>query len=758
MYTRRAFMTAGPALGATIALVAAAGLSIATSLAQDNLNPTPGAQGLEGKTQLLGTVSPWLKKAQRLGPADENKRVAITAYLSWRNQTELEQLVADQTTPGSARYGQFLSPEQFHAAFSPKASDVTRVQEALQHLGFKIGYTPASGLFVAASGTVAQIEATFQVSQNVYAYRGKLLRAHAEDPSIPASLAGVVTYIGGLDDSRLLKRPARPHELTFGTSSMVPLALMPHGTVGRLPGTATANTTSSPELMPPYGGPGLFPCSHYWGDTRANLETASPFPYGSNLPWVACGYTPQQIRQAYGSDRVWEAGRGVRIAITDVYSSPTIVADVNQYSANHGLPPLTGENFQQVLQPGASSVPADDPCGYQTWWQEQTLDVTAVHTMAPSAFIVYVGGACDAVDSVDGGVAIEPVYQVIDTRLADIVTNSWLYNGEADVTPGELRSDNAEFIQAAVQGMSLLFAAGDDGDLTMSGFAFGGPNAVASGSWPATSPFVTAMGGTSLLLKNASGEKSEYGWAQYETVFNDPLISPNGQGVTDQGQGWIVPFFWGDGGGGGPSLVMPEPFYQVNVVPTLLATQTYLADGTPVPLSPPRRVTPDISMVADPVTGFLIGETYTISTPPVDPGCTQLSETTEYCELPIGGTSLATPLFAGVLALVNEHRSFHASGPVGFVNPALYRLPVGEQGSNHAPIIDVNAPSEPTGALGAYFGINNFVAFVTIQSYENSNGNIIENVDTSLRSAPGYDNVTGLGAPNIPALIRALER
>jgi subtilase family serine protease len=744
-------------VGAILMLLAWSGISGAEDAAAKQSSVAPA---LEAKARLAGTVSPWLSRATKIGPADKNKRVVITAYLSWRNQTELEQLVADQTTPGSARYGQFLSPEQFHAAFSPKANDVTRVQEALQRLGFKIEQTPASGLFVAASGTVAQIERAFQVSQNVYSYRGKLLRAHAEDPSIPASLAGVVTYIGGLDDSRLLKRPARPLGVGSGISSAAPLTLLsPYNRLARLPGAATSSTTPpSPELMPPYGGPGLFPCSHYWGDTRAKLETTSPFPYGSNLPWVACGYTPQQIRQAYGSDRVWEAGRGVRIAITDVYSSPTIVADINQYSANHRLPPLTDENFQQVLQPGATSVPADDPCDYQMWWQEQTLDVTAVHTMAPSAFIVYVGGACDAVDSVDGGVAIEPVYQVIDTRLADIVTNSWLYNGEADVTPGELLIDNFEFIQAAVQGMSLLFAAGDDGDLTMSGFAFGGPNPVASGSWPATSPYVTAMGGTSLLLKNASGEKSEYGWAQYETVFNDPLISPNGHSVTDQGQGWIVPFFWGDGGGGGPSLVMPEPFYQVNVVPTLLATQTYLADGTPVPLSPPRRVTPDISMLADPlIGGLLVGETYTISTPPVDPGCNQLSETTEYCEQSNGGTSLATPLFAGVLALVNEHRFLHASGPVGFVNPALYRLPVGEPGSNKAPIIDVNAPSEPIGALGAFLGID-FVAFVTIQSYENSNGNIIENVDTSLRSAPGYDNVTGLGAPNIPELIRALER
>jgi len=72
---------------------------------------------------------------------------------------------------------------------------------------------------------------------------------------------------------------------------------------------------------------------------------------------------------------------------------------------------------------------------------------------------------------------------------------------------------------------------------------------------------------------------------------------------------------------------------------------------------------------------------------------------TEYCELGAGGTSVATPLFAGVLALVNERR-FHAKqGPIGFVNPALYRLQVGDEWSDDAPIIDIKAPAEPIGGL-----------------------------------------------------------
>jgi hypothetical protein len=87
-------------LSTLVTLVASPGLSIATSLfAQDNLNPNPGAQALEGKTQLLGTVSPWLKKAQSLGPADASERVLITAYVGWRNLGEYK-----RSSPNAQRW------------------------------------------------------------------------------------------------------------------------------------------------------------------------------------------------------------------------------------------------------------------------------------------------------------------------------------------------------------------------------------------------------------------------------------------------------------------------------------------------------------------------------------------------------------------------------------------------------------------------------------------------------------------------------
>ena len=422
------------------------------------------AQAVQGNTKAttLSSVAPWVRKATRIGPADENKRVVITAYLAWRNEEELEHLIEDQTTPANPRYEQFLTPEQFHAAFSPKVEDVAAVQNALAALGFKIENVPASGLFVQASGTVGQVKQAFHVSQDLYSYAGKILRSHAEEPSVPPSISGLVTYIAGLDDSRLLIRPA--HVQTAQAARR------------------TWATSSS------FRGSPTFACSQYWGARKMQLESPSPFPYGSDLFTYLCGYTPQQIRAAYSADKVTQTGKSVRIAITDLYASPTIVDDVNRYSANHGLPQLTYENFNQILPPDVNNIPPGDPCVASSWMTEETLDVTAAHSMAPGAFIFYVAGACDQIDEPDGGVALEPLYLVIDNRLADIVSNSWFYYGEEDVPPAQFKTDNAEFMQAAAQGMSIVFCSGDYGDETLEGRDIG------SGAWPATSPYVTAVG------------------------------------------------------------------------------------------------------------------------------------------------------------------------------------------------------------------------------------------------------------------------
>jgi subtilase family serine protease len=138
----------------------------------------------------------------------------------------------------------------------------------------------------------------------------------------------------------------------------------------------------------------------------------------------------------------------------------------------------------------------------------------------------------------------------------------------------------------------------------------------------------------------------------------------------------------------------------------------------------------------------------------VNAGCTVLSSTTEYCERSIGGTSVAAPLFAGVLALVNQQRMANYTGPIGFANPFLYRLNAGEIGSS-APIFDISAPEYPVALLSHGLNSVNFL-IAAVNSVPDENFNIIQGVDSSLRTGGGYDNVTGLGVPNIPSFVQAL--
>lgn len=114
-------------------------------------------------------------------------------------------------------------------------------------------------------------------------------------------------------------------------------------------------------------------------------------PYGSGtFPYALCGYTPAQVKGAYGISGY--DGSGQTVAIIDAYASSTIAQDANQWSINRGLPTFHANQFTQVVAPGTYNHPErgqkQDP---QTWSGEETLDVEAVQGMAPAANIVYVG-------------------------------------------------------------------------------------------------------------------------------------------------------------------------------------------------------------------------------------------------------------------------------------------------------------------------------------------------------------------------------
>ena len=235
------------------------------------------------------------------------------------------------------------------------------------------------------------------------------------------------------------------------------------------------------------------------------------------------------------------------------------------------------------------------------------------------------------------------------------------------------------FLQAAAEGMGFYFSTGDDGDNTIDGIPHPEPD------FPATDPWVTAVGGTSLAVTSSDGYNFETSWGDdFDSVnfATDPatLTSP-------------LPGSFLFGGGGGVSALFKEPGYQKLDVPKSLAT----LNGTT-----PMRVVPDIAADADPETGFAIEFDGTPVT--------------------IGGTSLACPLIAGIQALASQGRRH----PLGFANPSLYALGL-VKGVFH----DVQPSASP-------------IAMMT----QSGRTLLTMGLDSSLTSTKGYDDSTGLGTPN----------
>jgi subtilase family serine protease len=421
---------------------------------------------------------------------------------------------------------------------------------------------------------------------------------------------------------------------------------------------------------------GLGPkCSTYYGQHTVKLPKA----YGiSTFPSYICGYTGPQLEDAYGVSGAIGTGNdgsGVTVAITDAYDSPTLLADAQTFSHLEHVAPLAPG---QLVDDSSKTFNDDGICGGEPAWQgEQTLDVESVHSMAPGADIVFVGAK-----NCETALEIDAPNKIVAGHLASIVTDSWGNGGENEPA-AELDAENAIFLQGAAEGIGFNFSSGDDGDeLASSGEV--------QPSVPASDPNVTAVGGTSLAVGSAGNYEWETGWGdEYDFASGNGWSSP-------------LPGTYEYGATGGTSHVFAEPWYQDGVVPSNLADE----------YGNPARVVPDISALADPYTGFKIVIT-------TDGG--------QYYET-YGGTSLASPLLAGIEALANQARAV----PIGFANPLIYSF----------------------SGTSAYHDVTPTVVPLALDFNPARVGGPNENIlitldhDSSLQVTAGYDNVTGVGTPN----------
>jgi subtilase family serine protease len=711
-----------------------------------------------GTSTVPGNVAGWVKSATLKSSASAATTVTVSVNMTLTNLSGLKSFVAEVSNPKGREYGQYLSAEQFAARYAPAAADVAAVEKMLEQAGMKNVTVGPHGVYVSATATVAQLRTAFKVTQNLYAYNGMTLRANKEAPTIPASLAGKIVFIDGLDDTGMMRKPFH-RSITQG-DLVAPKS------------TATASPSSTAVTPPPVAASNGSPyCNHTFGSGALVATLSTPADvYGGSLPWLGCGYTTAQVRSAYGFDQVKYTGKGVTVAILDAYASPTILNDINDYSVNNDLPKLkNGVSFTQIVPEGIYSVSPSESCGPYGWWEEESLDVSAVHSGAPDANIVYVG-------SRDCGPSLDIAFMnIVYNHTADVVTDSWGDNGEA-IAPGDQQAYDQALMAGAAQGMTVLFSSGDDGDLSA-------PNGVASGSWPATSAYVTGVGGTSLFVKNTTGGKSEYGWGTYRALLNDVTINSS-KSVTTSGvettsaDGYTFDnYVFYSGSGGGISLLEAQPSYQASAVPADLATSLNLASGYVETLPNPMRVSPDVAMLGDPYTGFIYGETYTIAGNAIaDAGCTPSTKTTEYCQTSIGGTSVASPWMASVMAVLNSKRIATGEPLVGFANPLLYSIGSENTGSAYKDAINqIIAPTEPVAVLRGYTSAPTELRVVTMNSVpflivtapyglEVCGLPLCLGVNdvfnyTSLSSAAvpptpaGYNDVTGLGVPWVPKLI-----
>jgi subtilase family serine protease len=614
----RAFLPV--ALVAALAAVVAAGATAA---------PSPRAT-------LAGSVPPWATSSNFKGSASGSDAVGFRIYLGWRGD-------AAAAASSAAATHRYLTPQQFRHQFAPGQADVNAVKNWLTSQGFTVDYTPLNSLYVAAEGTVAQASAAFGVDFGEYSVNGLTLRAPESAISVPSSLAGAVESVMGLDQSAALVH-------TDNISSDSP---------GPSPGFRNAR-----------------PCSAYWGEQQSNIKFG-----GQTLYYAPCGYVSQQLRGAYGLTAASD-GSGQTVAIIDAYASPTIERDANTYSSNRGLPTFTASQFTQVVAPGTYKRAENYRQDPQGWWGEETLDVEAVHSMAPGANIVYVGAPNNFQD-LDAA-----LNHVVDRGLAQIVTNS--YGWSTELLPnGYIKPYNDIMIQAAAEGIGVYFSSGDNGDESLV-MGYTTPD------WPAVSPWATAVGGTSLGVGATNNRVFETYWGTDRYIVNaDGSLS---------GPTWLY------GGGGGISAIFGVPPYQAG-----------FATG--------GRTVPDVSMVGDPNTGMLIGQTQSFP------------DGNYYDEYRIGGTSLSSPLFAGYMAVADQAAGYHH----GFVNPALYAAGAGNYNdvytSKNDPAGDVRVDYK--NGVDASGGLRTSIR--------------VFGVTLSLKSVRGYDDATGLGTPTA-ALLATLSK
>jgi subtilase family serine protease len=600
-----------------------------------------GSPPVAARVALPSPVPSWIQYARDDGPARASISVPFRLYLAGVSPSSELAFAQAVSEPRSSQFRQYLTPAAFAERFAPIAAQTDAVEAwaTANHLDV----TATTPHYVALAGPAPVVSSA--LSTSIHAFGGSAAAPTGYAPiraaSVPSSIAGDVVAAVGLDDDAYKQAD---------------------------PGGALAST-ASPK------------CSAWWGQHVAAIPTA----YGRHsAPTAVCGYTPTQLREAYGVSRF--TGKGATIAIVLDGSLASMRSDADRFFAAHHVPGFAPGQFSQNFGPERTS--ACQP-GYADL-PEEPLDVETAHIIAPGARVVYVAVNCSNSTSGFELNFLDAETRIVDQHLADVETDSYS-TLESDYTPAMAAAWSLILEQGAAEGIGFNFDAGDGGDNTNNQ-----PGTPAAVTFPASDPWATAVGGTTLEIGQSGGVVGELGWGD--------TIAPENRAGTAYLQ--KPPGTFAEGSTGGRSELFPEPAYQRGVVPRSLAT----AKGS----EPADRAVPDVAADASPITGWLIGYT--------TPGG-------RYQQVVEGGTSGSSPIVAALEADAKQAGG-HA---VGFANPVLYAL------RRTDAIRDIVQPPAPQIASAPS-------ADCSIGGPPSGRCVITLGLDSSLRETSGFDDVTGVGA------------
>ena len=399
---------------------------------------------------------------------------------------------------------------------------------------------------------------------------------------------------------------------------------------------------------------------------------------------IAC-YGPAQVRRAYGLPALYAkgvTGRGATIVIVDSYGSPTIRNDLAAFDRAYRLP--APPKFQ-IIRP-AGRIPAYDPASSDMvgWAGETTLDVEWAHVVAPGANLLLVETPVSETEGVHGFPQIIAAEKyVLNHHLGDVISQSFSATEETLASKSTVQSLRGAYELAQKDHVTVLAATGDAGaaDVGLDQTTY---YAFPVTSWPDSDPLVTGVGGTQLHFTAKGAPAPPTVWNDtYDTKANEFTNSNKGPNPLASG--------------GGLSMIFTRPAYQNSVRDVVRGS----------------RGVPDISMSAACNGSVNTYGSYQGAPSGWSPEC---------------GTSEATPLFAGIVALADQV----AGHSLGLINPALYRLAA----ANKPGIVNVTSG-------------NNTVSFT-------QDGH--EQTVTGFTARPGYNLATGLGTVDAPYFVPELAR